>query len=248
MSGAPPVSDAELHAFVDGALAAADRARVEAWLHEHAEEAARVRAWRDDVQLLREAYADVAVPGAPSHRLLSPRRFAFARAAAIAVVAFGLGVGLGATGSGRLEPEAVPPLWAEAGVSAHKVFVSEVRHPVEVAAADREHLVGWLSKRIGAPLEPPDLSGEGLTLLGGRLVADDGAPSAMLMYEDASGNRLSLLVAHRQGFSETAFRVWEESGVSAVYWIDGPLGYILVGEVDRARLIQIAHKVHAAFT
>ena len=35
-------------------------------------------------------------------------------------------------------------------IGAHSVYVPEVRHPVEVGAAEEAHLVQWLTKRIGA--------------------------------------------------------------------------------------------------
>src|SRR5690606_10809872 len=50
-----------------------------------------------------------------------------------------------------------PPGFVRDAVAAHAVFVPEVRHPVEVAAAQHEHLVQWLSKRLGARLTVPSL-------------------------------------------------------------------------------------------
>ena len=41
---------------------------------------------------------------------------------------------------------------------AHAVYAPEKRHPVEVAAAEQQHLVQWLSKRLDRPLKVPDLS------------------------------------------------------------------------------------------
>jgi anti-sigma factor RsiW len=246
MTAHRPVTEADLHAYLDGALPPAEAARVAEWLGAHEEEDARVRAWRDDAALLRDAYAEVAVPRFPA--LAAPRRRIGWAAAGIALLAFSLGTGAGLLVADRIAPRAAPPAWAEAGISAHRVFVGEVRHPVEVAAAEREHLVGWLSKRLGARIEPPDLSGEGLVLLGGRLLPQAGEPAAMLMYEDGSGERFSLLVARRAGAAQTAFRILEEDGVAAIYWIDGALGYILVGDADRARLLDIAHRIHEFLT
>ena len=40
------ISEDELHAYVDGELPADRRGAVEAWLASHAEDAARVAAWR----------------------------------------------------------------------------------------------------------------------------------------------------------------------------------------------------------
>ncbi len=50
----------------------------------------------------------------------------------------------------------------------------EVRHPVEVTAAQQDHLVQWLSKRVGRPLKVPVLAAEGYELVGGRLLSGDG--------------------------------------------------------------------------
>ena len=44
-----------------------------------------------------------------------------------------------------------------------------VRHPVEVAAAQQEHLGQWLSKHLGRPLKAPDFSTQGYELVGERL-------------------------------------------------------------------------------
>ena len=46
MTDDAPVTEEELHAYVDGELAQDRRGAVEAWLGTHAEDAARVAAWR----------------------------------------------------------------------------------------------------------------------------------------------------------------------------------------------------------
>ncbi|HKS63850.1 MAG TPA: anti-sigma factor, partial [Xanthobacteraceae bacterium] len=52
----PPVTEEELHAYVDGELAADRRAAVERWLASHAEDAARVAAWRAQADAIRARY------------------------------------------------------------------------------------------------------------------------------------------------------------------------------------------------
>ena len=54
--------------------------------------------------------------------------------------------------------------FAQQAAVAHAVFQPEVRHPVEVTAAQQEHLVQWLSKRLGRPLKVPVLSAQGYEL------------------------------------------------------------------------------------
>ncbi len=46
------------------------------------------------------------------------------------------------------------------------------------------------------------------------------------------------------GNRETAFRYVETDGVGAFYWIDGPIGYALTGEVDKPSLLRIARLVY----
>ena len=55
-----PVTEDELHAFVDGELPADRRDAVEAWLASHPEDAALVAAWRKQAELIRSRYGAVA--------------------------------------------------------------------------------------------------------------------------------------------------------------------------------------------
>jgi anti-sigma factor RsiW len=60
-----PVTEDELHAFVDNELPAERRSDVEAWLAAHPEDAERVQSWRAMAEALHARYdavADEAVP------------------------------------------------------------------------------------------------------------------------------------------------------------------------------------------
>ncbi|HEX3063574.1 MAG TPA: anti-sigma factor, partial [Usitatibacter sp.] len=128
---------------------------------------------------------------------------------------------------------------------AHLVYSPEVRHPVEVDAKDRDHLVKWLSKRLGMPLKVPTLSGEGFELLGGRLLPGPEGPVAQFMYQDATGKRLTLYVSPpHAGDKTTAFRFAQDNGVSVFYWIDRDCDYALSGEVDKPTLARVASSVY----
>ncbi len=132
-----------------------------------------------------------------------------------------------------------------AATVAHGVYVPEVRHPVEVSADERGHLVAWLSKRLGAQLAAPDLLSQGFELVGGRLLPGERGPSAQLMYQDAQGVRITLYVS--RGESETAataFRFERAGTVQSFYWIDRGLGYVLSGELPRERLSTMATAVY----
>jgi anti-sigma factor RsiW len=128
---------------------------------------------------------------------------------------------------------------------AHLVYASEVRHPVEVDATQQDHLVKWLSKRLGIDLKVPVLAKDGYELLGGRLLPGNEGPVAQFMYQDASGKRLTLYVTRpHKGEELTAFRFAQEGPVSVFYWIDKECGYALSGEIDRPTLARVASTVY----
>jgi anti-sigma factor RsiW len=55
----PNITEEDLHAYVDGELAAERRGAVEAWLAAHPDDAAKVAAWRSQVETIRERYGTV---------------------------------------------------------------------------------------------------------------------------------------------------------------------------------------------
>lgn len=141
--------------------------------------------------------------------------------------------------------QAASPGFVRDAVAAHAVFVPEVRHPVEVAAAQHEHLVQWLSKRLGARLTVPSLDAAGWRLVGGRLLPGPDGARAQFMYEDATGARITLYLADAGSASrDTAFRFEAQGGVSAFYWVDGSFGYALAGQLERAVMLGLAEEVY----
>jgi anti-sigma factor RsiW len=85
----------------------------------------------------------------------------------------------------------------------------------------------------------------GYELVGGRLLAYEGKPAAFFLYEDAAGKRLSLIVRKDAWENrETVFRHAREGNVRVFYWIDGPFGYALAGEIDQDELSRLAHEVY----
>jgi len=169
----------------------------------------------------------------------------YARAALL----LGVGVALGlAMPWLRPEPPVVSltptPLPIRAA-RAHLVYSPEVRHPVEVDAKDKDHLVKWLSKRLGLQLKVPVLADQGFELLGGRLLPGPEGPVAQFMFQDATGKRLTLYVSKpHPGEQMTAFRFAQDNGVSVFYWIDKDCDYALSGEVDKPTLARVASAVY----
>ena len=198
--------------------------------------------------LIKRTYDPVMVEPVPARLMLRPVSWLRpAKAAAI----FALGIGLGLAVHPLVFREAPAAVAANAAAfpmraaRAHAVYVSEVRHPVEVDASQQEHLVAWLSKRLGTSLRVPVLAGEGYSLLGGRLLPGPEGAVAQFMYQDSTGSRLTLYVSHRANVeSPTAFRFAQQGKVSVFYWIDRDFGYALSGDIDRAALGRVANVVY----
>jgi anti-sigma factor RsiW len=245
MKNDAPMTEAELHAYVDGQLDDARRAAVEAYLAANPAEAERVRAYaRQNEQLhaLFDSALDEPVPEAlrrpPALRAPSPLRYAALLAAAVT------GGMLGWTLRGE-EPLTITANLPQQAALAHLVYAPEIQHPVEVSAREEAHLVSWLSKRLGAPVHAPQLTDAGYELVGGRLLPGTDGPAAQFMYQDVRGNRLTLYVrTTSDGNRETAFRYAKEDKVGVFYWVDGPFGYALSGEIERAQLLHVAESVY----
>jgi len=251
-----PVTEAELQAWVDGQLAPSRRAAVDGYLELHPAEAARLHAYREHNIALRARYnpvLDEPVPAALTqvrHRLSARWRAQSLRAAAmLALTLAGGAAGWLARDAATPTPDAADLQAAalpRSAALAHAVYTPEVRHPVEVGADQQAHLVAWLSKRLGAPLKPPQLQAQGYALEGGRLLPGRSGPVAQLMYRDAGGARLTLYVSTEQTHSrETGFRFAQEGNVGVFYWIDGQFGYALSASLDKPALAALANAVYA---
>jgi anti-sigma factor RsiW len=260
----PPLPDeAELHAYVDGRLDAARRAAVEARLAQDSEAAARVDAWWKQREALRALHAEVLDQPVPAHLLQAAQqlqhrsqrmgqwqRWGGMAAAVLLSFALGWGAHMQWQGSSAVAGGARPVVaFAHQAAAAHAVYMPEVRHPVEVEAAQQQHLVQWLSKRLNRPLKVPNLAPAGYELVGGRLLPGDNSARAQFMYQNAAGERVTLYVgsvegAKAKGMEETAFRYAAEGSIATFYWVDQGFGYALSGRLPRQGLLQLAESVY----
>lgn len=242
------VTEEELHAYADGRLDQARRGEVAAWLAAHPEMRQSATEWRIQNERLHAGFDPVLDEPVPSRLIEAarrPARFSPLRAAAVvAWLAIGGVAGFVTRGYAPQPAQSLAALPRQAAV-AHAVYSPEVRHPVEVGAAEESHLVAWLSKRLGAELKPPRLSTLGYELVGGRLLPGETGPVAQFMYQDGRGQRMTLYVrTDRQGNRETAFRFAQEGKIGVFYWLDGRLGYALSSEVEKAELLRVATAVY----
>jgi anti-sigma factor RsiW len=242
----PSVREEDLHAYIDRELDAGRLQQVEALLEQQADVADAVQAYRSQGALLHAAFDPVLAEPVPAQfarltRPARPRRPVWRVAAAMSWLLFGMVSGW--LLHGMREPSRTPGLPQHAA-AAHAAFVTEVRHPVEVRASEEKHLVGWLSKRLGASIRAPKLSAQGFELLGGRLLPESTRPGAQLMYQDSSGRRLTLYLSAAVATRDSALRYVREGAVQVVYWTDRSLGYALSGELDKAEMLTVARAIY----
>lgn len=248
-------TDAELHAYADDRLDASGHARVSAYLAAHPDIAALVADWQAQNGALRATFAPHARAMPDDIALIAGTRASRTRAsigrpalAAAALLLFCAGAAGG---------YAVPRLFAAPQMSnisdilptearnAFLVYAGEKRHPVEVFADEEKHLAAWLGKRLAmTDLQVPDLNPLGFRLVGGRLLPVGGVPGAMFMYEDETGQRLTVLIGRNAQNRETGFRFASDKGIETFYWIDGEIGCAVSGEISRDMLRQIADAVY----
>lgn len=268
----PPVTEAELQAYIDKELTPERQREIEDYLDRRPEEAQRVESYLQQKLEIRALFGPVIDEPVPSRLRQAARRPGtpwymqrFAAGIAIAVVSGSAGWSLhsamGAApvvstvaqrASGAITM-ASASRFAQRAAIAHAVYSPDQRRPVEVDAAHEDQLVTWLSKRMGAPMKPPHLQALGYALDGGRLLPGDKGPVAQFMYHDDTGAKLTLYVSNEDSDTsgakgktntETAFCFAKEGQVNVFYWINGPFGYAISADANKAELARVSEEVY----
>ena len=209
-----PMTEAELHAFVDRQLTPERQSEIEVYLASRPDEALRADIYRGQKRELRALFDPVLDEALPQRVLDAARPrtpwYLQRMAASLAIALISGAAGWGLRGGVSSEPAstalsqqgpasitmASATGFAQRAAVAHAVYSPEQRRPVEVDAAHEDQLIAWLSKRMGAPMKPPHLQTVGYALEGGRLLPGGQGPVAQFMYRDESGSRLTLYVSN----------------------------------------------------
>jgi anti-sigma factor RsiW len=278
----------ELNALVDGQLPAAVRAAVQARVAADPVAHETLSAWQTQRDALRELHRpllDEPIPEtllAAAHHSMQARQqrvgwWRWGGMAASVMLAFSLGWLAHGSWPGTWPgegPQTIAASQIRAGrefvrqaALAHVVYAPEVRHPVEVAATQQDHLVQWLSKRLGKPLKVPSLAAQGFGLMGGRLLPGEDGARAQFMFENNAGVRVTLYLGAfdaraatnaaavnakpagpagpaNPSNQDTAFRYSNEGPVPGFYWVDQGFGYAMSGPVSRDELMKLAELVY----
>jgi anti-sigma factor RsiW len=263
------IDEDDFQAFVDGQLPPERRRAVMAYLATRPEESARMDEYRKLSEALHTCFDDVLHEPLPKRLTVAHYRdqrswsgrlrrwFGLGdmglvpRIATIAVAVVASGVGGWYLNDVHTRPALETPAmsFARLAANAHVLFASDLRHPVEFGADQQDSLLLWLSERLGQAVNAPNLQELGFTLVGGRLLPSADQPAAQLMYDSLDGHRITLYIRGRwtTPLGSTAHdgtvSFAGEGGVSMVYWINGPLAYALIGELDREQLFGAAKTI-----
>ena len=246
-----PITEDDLHAYVDRVLEPERHAEVAAYLGDHPDVARRIAAFSGQRDLLRAALAPIAGEPLPAELNLAriieqrSRRPAVMRWAMAAVLLLCIGSIGGWTMRSAVEPSlsGLTALAQEATAS-YKVYAPDRIRPVEVHAADSVQLTQWVSDRLRRPIKVPDLKTSGYRLMGGRLVATAHGPAAMFMYDNDRGSRIVVLTRPMSSADQNApMTPQSQDDVGGFAWADDGLGYSLVGQAAPESLRPIANDV-----
>jgi anti-sigma factor RsiW len=244
-----PITEDDLHAYVDRVLEPERRAEVAAYLDGHSDVAERIAGYSNQRDLMRTALAGIAAEPLPARlnlaRIIENRRRrtvpAWWAIAAIVLISIG---GLGGWGiRGAMQPAAggLAALAQEAAYS-YSVYAPDRVRPVEIRASDSAQLVQWVSNRLHQPVKVPDLTDAGYRLMGGRLIATSNGPAAMFMYDDDRGTRLVVLTRPMNAEQSAPMAPHAGDGVSGFAWADNGMGYSMVGQIEPDSLKPIANE------
>lgn len=181
--------------------------------------------------------------GGSIERLVQQPRNGFTAMIAATLVALIAGGGVGWLARGAAATPSAFQSFTIDALDAHRLYVVEVRHPVEVPGSERAHLQQWLTKRCGWDVRAPELTANGLKLVGGRLLPGPTGPASFLMYEGASGERFTVYTGQvtRRDDADAPFAHGIES---ALFWADRGVAYVVSGGSDRGKLTQVAQAIY----
>ena len=127
-------------------------------------------------------------------------------------------------------------------LEAHVVFAEDREVPAEFDAHEPAQLEAYLSRRIGASVRAPNLSLQGLRLLGGRVVPLAEGVAAMLIYDAGAGPRVALTIARLEAAGEFGqrFQQTDSGAAHAARWLAGDEVYVLTSAASRAETLSLA--------
>ncbi|MCW8308728.1 MULTISPECIES: anti-sigma factor family protein [Acidiphilium] len=260
----PPITEDDLHAYVDDRLAADRRRQVDGYLAQNPRQEERVRAWQAQRDWVHARFDPVAAEPLPPQLTLShlltgqATRASFWstanwRSAAGFLVALGIGAASGwyGHGSARISVPTLP-----VGIAALKL---ETKAAYQVFAPGRipdqtNNALGnngiskSLSSAVGFAVTVPDLAGSGYGIIGATILATTHGPAAVLIYRRHK-TRLVVLIRKMDVPSRAGRMIESHIGQNNLFtWINNGIGFGVTSNIDLRMLHPIANHIRDAET
>jgi anti-sigma factor RsiW len=256
-----PVTDDDLHAYVDDRLDPAQRRMVQAYLAQNLAQQRRVDGWIAQGHALRAAFAPVAEEPLPPE--LTPAHLTDAlarrrshwlgaqwRAAAGLVLAIGVGGAAGWFGHGTMTPGIAPDTGLTAltleTTAAYRIFAPTPAVTATNADTPNDSLL-W--QTLGHKFTIPDLAGAGFTRSHINWVATTHGPAAVVTYQNTDGTRLMLLVRHMDVPAPNDHMTESHTNGHTLFaWISNDMGFTVMSATATPQLHHIANQIRRAET
>lgn len=246
------ISDEDVSGYLDGSLEPLRRARVDAAIRADSRLARKVAAYRAQEEGLRAMAAAVLDEPVPPYLLevvrkaRPPARRPALRLIAPLAASVLVGVAIGWLLNGTLKPgddNLLDPLIHQA-VLAHDFFVESEQ--LETLSERGAPLLQAVQSPFQTPIRLPQLLGVDHQPVLFRSVEGGVGPGIELAYAAPNGTLTSLSIRQHSDRDDVPVRFREVDGRAVLYWLDGPLLYVLVGQGAEGELRAMARSVYAA--
>jgi len=257
------MSEADLQAYVDGQLEGRQRAEVEAYLATNPAEAVRLAAYRDQNITLHALFD----PGRDNKLELPPDLAALGRqlqhgldrtearapkarrptrrlAACVALVVSAGAAGWLAMEQSVWRDDPLVALTRQASDASAQLASNKAAAPA-VQSEDLK-VASWLAALPGdTPQQLPDLEALGFGLAAQQVIRTaSGQPAAQLLYQDESGQRVTLYMRAGGTADQITFTFTKVGEDAQFFWQDEHMGYSLVGRMPQDKLLRIAEAIN----
>ena len=133
-----------------------------------------------------------------------------------------------------------------AGVAAYRAFAApSALIPLEFQTSDPEALTRWFSPQFARRVAAPELRSGALKLIGGRIAPGTMASAPFLVYEDAHGDRVGLLIEPLDAPAPSVPILRWREGLSVAAWTDAGHALVAIG-ADRGSVVELTALIEPA--
>ncbi len=249
MSEQIEIGEDELHAFIDGHLSPARRAKIEAAMRKDPALAEKVGAFVSDMERLRQAYGAFETRPVPEEwlkqieRHTQPRRFfspsAYAAVAAAVLIAFGAVLAYRAL-SPQGDTIVADALAARSASLRDSSIAASRRAPIPEASEA-------VSSALHMRLKAPDLSRMGYVLSAYRIYGGTPRSNAVeLVYRKTNGQLFTLYLRRSSG--SVRFDQFRLGRLRVCIWQDDVVGTVMAGAVSAPEMQRLASLAYTGLT